>query len=219
MKNPKFLLSCLIFADVVLAGLLIFLFWVNSSNASRTNAEEDQVEQLSLQIDRKQAKLNEQARQQGLNSSNASIRMNVKQLDAQKKAKKVANKLFPILFTFSSSNEYNSRADQAKDLVTDAVLKNEDIFGSDYQDGSHYVDSSGLHDKFTSINFNSGLLTSDGKLPIMVRVNYLTWFEGQNKSSMGDIYLGEYDYTNNKISSLRMAENVYQANQAENAGF
>lgn len=219
MKNPKFLLSWLIFADVVLAGLLIFLFWVNSSNASRTNAEEDQVEQLSLQIDRKQAKLNEQARQQGLNSSNASIRMNVKQLDAQKKAKKVANKLFPILFTFSSSNEYNSRADQAKDLVTDAVLKNEDIFGSDYQDGSHYVDSSGLHDEFTSINFNSGLLTSDGKLPIMVRVNYLTWFEGQNKSSMGDIYLGEYDYTNNKISSLRMAENVYQANQAENAGF
>ena len=68
MKNPKFLLSWLIFADVVLAGLLIFLFWVNSSNASRTNAEEDQVEQLSLQIDRKQAKLNEQARQQGLNS-------------------------------------------------------------------------------------------------------------------------------------------------------
>ena len=36
---------------------------------------------------------------------------------------------------------------------------------------------------------------------------------------MGDVYLGEYDYTNNKISSLRMAENVYQANQAENAGF
>lgn len=219
MKNPKFLLLWLIFVDVVLAGLLIFLFWVNSSNASRANAEEDQVEQLSLQIDRKQAQLNEQARQQGLNSSNASIRMNVKQLDAQKKAKKVANKLFPILFTFSSSNEYNSRADQAQDLVTDAVLKNEDIFGSDYQDGSHYVDGSGLHDKFTSINFNSGLLTSDGKLPIMVRVNYLTWFEGQNKSSMGDIYLGEYDYTNNKISSLRMAENVYQANQAENAGF
>src|SRR5699024_7390623 len=150
MKNPKFLLSWLIFADVVLAGLLIFLFWLNSSNASRANAEEDQVEQLSLQIDRKQSRLNEKARQQGLNSSNASIRMNVKQLDAQKKAKKVANKLFPILFTFSSSNEYNSRADQAQDLVTDAVLKNEDIFGSDYQDGSHYVDGSGLHDKFTS---------------------------------------------------------------------
>lgn len=219
MKNPKFLLSWLIFADIVLACLFIFLFWLNGSNSSRANAEEDQVKQLSLEIYIKQAKLNNKAMQQGLNSSNQNIKMNVQQLDAQKKAKKVANKLFPILFTFSSSAEYNSRADQAQDFVNDAVLKNEDIFGSDYQDGSHYVDSSGLHDKFNSINFASGLLTADGKLPIIVRVNYLSWFEGQNKSSMGDVYVGEYDYTNNKISSLRMAENVYQANQTENAGF
>lgn len=213
-----------IFIEFVLATLFAFslaLFFIfsnsNGKNKTLNLDQQAKVAQIKMQIDDKQHQLNQEAYQKALDDPSQVVKMNVRQIQASQLAKTQANKLFPILLNFSTSKEYNSRADKSQNLVTENVLRNKNLYGDDYSDSSHYVDASGYHSKFDSVEISDGLLKGN-ELPVIMHVNSINWFSGQHKGQTGDIYVGTFDYQSHKFSQLQILNNLYRGNLTVNQG-
>lgn len=210
----------LIFWQVILTILIAISFVTiivvsqRQSSYNRRYAEElAQTEYLQDRIDKEQKAINSEAYDRAMRNAPSQVKMNIKQINASEEAKDKADELFNILLTYSTSKEFNSRADKAKDLVSANVLANKDLFGSDYDDGSHYVDDSGLHSVYLSSNVSAGLI-KDNKLPLVIRAVSTSWFTDQNHAQTADIYIATYDYTQKRFTELRLLNNLFRGNSS-----
>ena len=149
--------------------------------------------------------------QAALNSPNNSIRINSRQAASMLAASDKADKLFDILMTYSSSKQFNSRAERAVPYASAGLRSNINIFGDDIQDGTHFVDASGLHSKYASVELTTGLLKGD-EMPVLANVHFISWYDGQNKSSNRDLYVGTYNYKLKKFTSLNRLNNLFRGN-------
>lgn len=207
-KKHILVIICLI----IFLGAVIFFGRRTNEYQSQNARLQDQNEKLQTEIQNRQAALNRQAYENALNSPDEHIRMNSTQLLAQSKAKKEAEKIFGIMLTFYSGDDYNSRSEEVKPYTTENVRKSRDLFGSDDDGtGESYIDASGLRSSYVGLKFASGILEGY-KLPVIIRAASDSWFSGKAKSRQSDVFVGTYDYQKDKFTDLKLLNNLTQEN-------
>lgn len=96
-----------------------------------------------------------------------------------------AQELFKILYTFSDSKQYYSRATKATDLVSTNVLADQKIFGSDKDtSGNSYIDTLRLQASFKQIQVYTGLIDNN-EVQVLADVSY--------EASQGDYQPGKQE--------------------------
>lgn len=198
---------------IVCVGFTVVFASRNSSYTRLTAQQTVRNVALENRIDKEQKALNAAAYNRAINNASPQVKMNIKQINASEEANDKVNELFKIMLTYSSSKEFNSRAEQAKNLVSSNILANQNLFGTDLDDGSHFVDNSGLHSVFLSADISAGLLKGN-KLPLIIKANSLSWYTDQNHAQTADIYIATYDYTQRKFTELRLLNNLFRGNSS-----
>ena len=192
-------------------GLLIYFGRVNGQYEAMAKQKDNQIDEVKQAIINKQRTLNQQAYNKALNSGNSEVKLNIKQVRATDEVNSKVSDLFAILLTFKNSKEYNSSGNKAKEYVTKNVLQNKDIFGSDLDHGTHFVDASGLQFSYISSKTSVGIL-KDNKLPVMIRAEFTSWYSGQNHAITQNIYMATYDYSLGKFTELKQVNNLFRGN-------
>lgn len=210
-SDKKHIFGLLALLILLMSFFLFYFSTQKNKSAERYRKSENEQIYLTKKIKHRKAYLNKFAFQQALSSPNLKVRKNIIQMQAASQAEKAAKRLFPILLNYNNSDEYNKRAALAQNLVTKNVICNKSLFGSDYIQGSHYVDSSELKSQYRGLKFASGVINGTN-LPFLVNVTFISWFFGQNKAVTDDIYIGTYSYAKKKITGLRRLNNLYQSN-------
>ncbi|QNQ83001.1 hypothetical protein FP435_00420 (plasmid) [Lactobacillus sp. PV037] len=208
-KTYKHLALVLLFLSVL---LIIVIFLLQNPRHALEN-QEVQLKQnqkiINNNISLKQKRLNLEQANKVLNSENPKIRLSAKQVVANQLSSETVNKLFPILLTYSSTKEYNDRANLASKYVAKSVLKNTTMFASQKDDGTNYINTSGLHSKFDKAQTSSGTINEkDYTVPITILANYKAWFSNSPRSRLANVYSGLYNYHLRKFITLENISNV-----------
>lgn len=205
-------------------GIIIFLLFlitylgISQANTSKQiTSLNEQNTSLNSQIRAKQIKLNKEASDQALSNADREIKVSALQVQSEKSATKLVNKLFPILLNYSSGKSYAKRKELSKPYLSKNVLESNNIFANDdIAKDTSYIDEIGLHSRFKSVGCSVGLI-NDNHVPLTILTSYESWESGLRHGVGQDIYEGEYNITTGKLDKLVRLSNLYagRANQSE----
>lgn len=201
---------------LVLLSLSVFLIIIIFLLQDPRHALENQEVQLKQNqkiinnnISLKQKRLNLEQANKVLNSKNPKIRVSAKQVVANQLSSETVNKLFPILLTYSSTKEYNNRANLASKYVAKSVFKNTTLFASQKDDGTNYIDASSLHSKFDKAQTSIGTINEkDSTVPVTILVTYKSWHSNHPRARLANVYSGLYNYQLKEFITLEHISNV-----------
>lgn len=203
-KKRKFFYAEL-FVVLFLLILVVFLGLDRTKVQKQTATLNMQNTILNRNIQAKQIQLNKQASDKALSNADREVKVSALQVQSEQGIKKLVNKLFPILLTYSNSSTYAKRKKLAKPYLSQSVLKSKNIFATDDLD---QIDVIGLHSKFKSVGCSVGLI--DGNhVPVTILTSYETWESGLRHGIGQDIYEGEYNIKSGQFDKLERVNNLY----------
>lgn len=204
----------LVLGTIILIALLFFIgYFTASENRYNSLATKQAIQNkiMKNKISKRRNQLLKDAYSQALSDPQSSAAQNVEQVKVSKDIEQKANSLFQILLSYRSSADFNSRAEKAAEFVTNAVLQDKEIFGSDLNDGTHYVDASGLNSVYISVKVSEGLIKNN-KVSVLIKAKSSSWYSGQHRAIIDDLYIGEYDASIAKFTQIKPLDNLYRAN-------
>ena len=113
------------FESAIIIFLLILVVFLGLSRTrvqKQTSAIKKQNIELNQKIQAKQIELNKEASDKALSDADREVKVSALQVQSEKSAKKLINKLFPILLTYSDSKSYLKRKDLAEPYLSESVL-------------------------------------------------------------------------------------------------
>lgn len=221
MKNQNKWTSDLKWIEIILiivvalaVGFNLSLNHVHGKNAKELSSLKSTRDDIETKIITKKSELNTSFNNSALHSTNATVRMSAKQLAATNKATDLVKNLFPILLNYSDVKEFKARKTAAAKYLDSSILKDQDIFTTD-KESLTYLKDSALHSEYKGIDLSAGLLKGN-VLPLIIKVHYYTWNSNQHRSDMQDLYVANYDYSQNKITALKRYNNLFTGAVNEN---
>lgn len=199
-------------------SILLVITWcfigIRASNVHRYQKQAQnyaqQTASIKAAIATKQERLKQVANRQATHSSNEKIKTSASQVEATDQANRRAQKLFSILLTFNNSTDYSKRKSLAKAYVSSNILNDQKLFGSDDDGtGNSYIDTSGLHSRFSSAVFSAGVLQNN-ELPVVIKTTSESWFKNDLHAQNEDVYSGTYNYKQKKFTQLTKQSNLTQ---------
>lgn len=209
----RYLQTLALIVVIVLIGSLVYFNHGQGLQARQISNLKQTNSTLKSNISDKKYSLDVQMQQEALNNTNPIIKRSSRQLAASTQAEQKANLLFPILINYSSAKEYLARSDKAATYVTKNILQDKQIFNQN-KSAATYIDYSGLHSHLSNLDFSAGNI-SKNNLPVIIKVNYVSWFTNKRRSASQDLYLGTYNYATGRFSQLYRFGNIFEG--AENA--
>lgn len=203
---------------IILIVLCLFIgYFTASENRYNSLAEKQTIQNkiMKNKIIKRRNQLIKDAYNKAISDPKSSAAQNIEQVKVSKDIEQKADSLFQIMLSYRSSADFNSRAEKAVDLVTNAVLQDKEIFGSDLTDGTHYVDASGLNSEYISIKVSEGLIKNN-KVSVLIKAKSSSWYSGQHRAIIDDLYIGEYDASLAKFTQIKPLDNLYRANAIAN---
>ena len=205
-KNRKlfyFELAIIIFLLI----LVVFLGLSRTRVQKQTSAIKKQNIELNQKIQAKQVKLNKEASDKALSDADREVKISALQVQSEKSAKKLINKLFPILLTYSDSKSYLKRKNLAEPYLSESVLHSKNIFATSDTDMDQ-LDEIGLHSKFKSVGCSMGII-KDNHIPMTILTSYESWESGLRHGVGQDIYEASYNISTGKLDHLERINNLY----------
>lgn len=199
--------------SILIVSFLFIGYFTASETRYNSLAEKQTIQNriMKNKISKRRKQLIEDAYKKALSDPKGSAAQNVEQVKVSKDIEQKANSLFQILLSYRSSEEFNSRAEKAGDLVTNAVLQDKELFGSDLTDGTHYVDASGLNSEYITAKVSEGLIKNN-KVSVLIKAKSTSWYSGQHRAIIDDLYIGEYDASLARFTQIKPLDNLYRAN-------
>ncbi len=204
-------------AIVGIAAVLIMFRYSAQERRYISLAQNQTIQNKTLknEISKRKNQLVKDAYNKAVSDPNSTAAQNIEQVKVSKDIEQKANSLFQILLSYRSSADFNSRAEKAADLVTNSVLQDKEIFGSDLSEGTHYVDASGLNSQYISAKVSEGLIKNN-KVAVLIKAKSTSWYAGQHRAITDDLYIGEYDASLAKFTQITPLDNLYRANASAN---
>ena len=130
------------------------------------------------------------------------------QVVTSQKVDEKAKKLFEILLTFGDSKEYRARKEKAQSLVTNKVLNDSKIFGSDKDvSGKSYIDTLKIYSTYRESKVYSSLADNDN-MTVVVNVSYSSGRDNLPEATNHDVYKLQYNLTQDKFTDIKKIGNT-----------
>ncbi|MCT7696526.1 hypothetical protein [Lactobacillus crispatus] len=204
----KWLQAGLLVGVILLIGSIAFFNHGQGEESHQIDRLKSDNASLKSNITNKKRMMDMQMQQEALNNSNPIIKKSSRQLAAGTQAEQKANELFPILINYSSAKTYLARSSKASKYVARHILQDKQIFDNN-KSAADYIDYAGLHSQLKDIDFSAGNI-SGNNLPVIIKVNYFSWFTNKRRSDNQDLYLGTYNYATGRFSQLYRFGNLYE---------